>query len=90
MTGVVWVDAEGDGKISYPSDHAERMIEEAEGDLKELLNSLNRFDKPTAAHAAMRLMKAGVDVAPADLRSAPNHVQKGFREYWAGINDPAR
>jgi hypothetical protein len=85
ITGAVWVDLDGDGKCPSAYEYAQREVERANGDLQKLCTALERFDLPTAAHAAALVQQAGVDLeaepAARVWRKAGASVAEGFREY---------
>ncbi|MFB3903794.1 MAG: hypothetical protein ACE15E_10100 [Acidobacteriota bacterium] len=55
-TGVLWVDADGDGQFSSARDYAERLLKESGGNQKILERQLQFYDKAVALQVAA-LMK---------------------------------
>jgi hypothetical protein len=84
-TGAVYVDADGDGKISSANDYASRAAAAAGDDLGAFLTKLADYDEATAVQGASILNTHGV--TPIDervsqaLENAPPAVRRGFQAY---------
>lgn len=85
VSGVVWLDADADGRRTTAREYAEGLHEVSGGDPVKLLDSLTGFDEAVAAHAALLLDRSGrppTDPAiVAALTSATPSVRAGFRSY---------
>jgi hypothetical protein len=84
-TGVVWLDADGDGKRTSAVEYARRLERNAGGDWRELVRSLSTYDEAVSAQAAGLLQERGVSVRAAEVREAAAkagaHVARGFEAY---------
>ena len=56
-SGAVWIDADGDGKISSAYEYAKALVEKSEGKIERLLDLLQPYDESVAIQAAGILME---------------------------------
>lgn len=86
---VVWLDRDGDRKLSSAFDYAQRIVSASDRHLPETLKALNSFDSSVAVQAAQLLHASGtVMPSPAvdeALKSAGPAAQTGFREYLEAL-----
>jgi hypothetical protein len=85
-TGVVWLDADGDGKPTSALDYATRLVTESGDDLPKLLESLQRYDEAVVMQTAGVLASSGVTPLDAKLRTALEKsgtpaIRKVFAEF---------
>lgn len=85
ISGAVWVDVDGDGRPTPARDYAQRLVDEAGGDLDELIRLLSSYDEAVAAHAASEMYARGQPSVEIDiesrLRDAPETVRRGFEAF---------
>lgn len=85
----VWLDRDGDQKLSSAYDYARRIVSTSNGQLPETLEALTPFDSSVAVQAAQLLHASGtVMPSPAvdeALKSASPAAQTGFREYLEAL-----
>lgn len=85
-SGVIRVDADGDGRFSSAYDYASRIIEQNSSDIAALVAALAPFDEMVAAQAASILRARGVGMADerlqAALRVSPEATRRGFEAFW--------
>lgn len=85
-TGVVWLDADGDGKPTAALDYANKLITDCGDDLAKLIISLQKYDDAVAMQAAGLLAKRGVTPLDEKLRTALEKagtpaIRKVFAEF---------
>jgi len=84
-SGVVWLDVDGDGRAICARDYAERIVEQASGDLARLVSLLAGHDRAVAAQAADLLASHGTSPLDSELvsalRSAEDETRQGFSDY---------
>lgn len=88
-SGVIWIDADKDGRRTPAIDYARRIVKDAGYDLTAVINALTEYDAAVSAQAASLLQTYGVDVIAQDtqavLREAEPTVRDGFlifQEQW--------
>ncbi|RAJ94027.1 beta-galactosidase-like protein [Larkinella arboricola] len=83
-SGVVWIDADGDGMKTSAYAYAKRVIDNTNGDNQKLFRQLGEFDQAVSTQAASilneqnRLVDAGLLES---LKKAPSPVKTGFQEF---------
>ncbi|MEK6257499.1 MAG: CehA/McbA family metallohydrolase [Planctomycetota bacterium] len=84
-SGAVWLDVDGDGRLSSARAYAERLVAAADNDWKKLIASLWDYDDAVAAQAAHLVRVSGTSLQSEPLRSAlkggREMTQSGFRAY---------
>jgi hypothetical protein len=87
--GAVWLDGDGDGRLSTPRDYARRALAASNGDPAKLVSALSAYDAAVAAQAAELYRRAGgalfSDSFAAALDAAAPQARKGllaYREAW--------
>ena len=91
-SSVLRVDVDGDG-WTPPVGYAARCVEQAGGDFGNLLESLKRYDLPTATFAAELWEKAHGPLTAeqeAQLDAAADQVRSGFEAYRRSRADSFR
>jgi hypothetical protein len=86
-TGVIWLDADGDGRRTSALEYAQRLIAK-HGDQKwAIIQGLANYDEAVAAQAAGLLHARGHSVDDPDMIAAATkagpQVERGFRAYFA-------
>jgi hypothetical protein len=90
-SGAVWLDVDGDGRRTPAYEYASRLLEESGGNLRKLVQSLERYDAAVASQAAHRFQATGQSLLSAESRAvwtagAPA-VQAGFNAYLEAWRD---
>lgn len=90
-SGIVRIDADGDGKWTSPMQYAEQAVKSSDGDFAKLIKILSEHDHATAIFAAELWSDSGksilTDEAQATLATAPASVQHGFRVYVESLRE---
>jgi len=80
LTGAIWIDADGDGRATPARIYAERLIDEASGNLDVVVDLLSDYSEAVAAQVAALLYRdegSVADLAEA-AAGAPSFVVRGF------------
>jgi hypothetical protein len=84
-TGAVWIDADGRPGFTSAREYAERLVEEAEGDMALLVKALSTYDEAVAVQVAALLRRRGELFRGATLEkllAAPSPAARaGVRKY---------
>ena len=85
VTGAVWIDADGDGRMTSAKQYAQQLCETAGNNPLKVVQALTGYDRAVAIHAAAALMELDEDsfvphVLPI-TRSASDGVRQAFQEY---------
>jgi hypothetical protein len=84
-TGAIWIDADGDGKISSAHDYADKLTSRFEKDYVSLVNALSSYDEAVSVQAAASLYKRGIDLSSSlvtnALSKASNTTREGFKRF---------
>jgi hypothetical protein len=83
LTGAVWIDGDKNGAATSARSYAQRLIEDAGGNLKTTIKLLGSYDEAVAVQVAALLHRSGLDLTSAnlskDLRQATPEIRSGFR-----------
>ena len=89
VSGAIWIDADGDGKISTAQQYARELVTRFRQDLEGLFNAMSAHDEAVAVQAAALLHQSGVDlsgpVATAALTKASSSIKEGFKKFMQGL-----
>ena len=89
-SGAIWIDADGDGKISSAYDYAKRLTSRFGKDYSALVQALSGFDEAVSIQAAASLYEAGVDLSSSSiaiaLSNASQTTREGFRKFIKALN----
>ena len=84
-TGAVWIDSDGDGKISSAFDYANELTRRFEKDYASLINALSSYDEAVSVQAAALLYKKGIDLSSLPvtnaLSKASSSTREGFKKF---------
>jgi len=84
-TGVIRIDADGDGQFSAAYYYAKRLWENSDGNFDALFKSLGRYDEAVAIQVAAVITEAGFDVTSREiseaLQKANSKVRRGFQTF---------
>ncbi|HKH60044.1 MAG TPA: hypothetical protein VKA49_04385, partial [Flavitalea sp.] len=84
-SGAIWIDADGDGKISSAYDYANKLTARFGKVLGSLLKALSSYDEAVSVQVAASLYESGVDLSsPAianALSKASNSTKEGFKKF---------
>ncbi|MDO1449436.1 CehA/McbA family metallohydrolase [Rhodocytophaga aerolata] len=84
-SGAVWIDGDGDGKRTSAYHYAQKLVADANGDMKKLVNQLSSYDAAVALQAASVLQAQGIALTDSTLTQAlakaPETVQAVFRQF---------
>lgn len=84
-SGAVWIDGDGDGKRTSAYHYAQKLVADANGDMKKLVDQLSSYDAAVALQAASVLQAQGIALTDSTLTQAlaiaPKTVQTGFRQF---------
>ena len=94
VTGAVWIDADGDQKVTSARAYAKRICERTEYDANEVLNQLKQYDTAVALHVADEFYRHDKDaftssVLPAAHRSEP-FISDSFDTFVEAIRECQR
>lgn len=94
VTGAVWIDADGDRKVTSARAYARRVCEVADYDLSHVLNALKQYDTAVALHVADEFYQHNTDaftssVLPAAHRSEP-FISEAFDTFMEAIRECQR
>jgi len=71
-TGVIRIDADGDGKFTPAYHYAKRLWENSSGNFNAFFKSLSTYDEAVAIQAAAVLTEAGFDITSREISAALN------------------
>lgn len=80
-SGALWLDVDGDGKKTPARGYAERLHDQAAGDVAKLLSSLAGFDAAVSVQAANLVHGRGAWPDDSLLEGAAESVTAGFSEF---------
>ncbi len=69
-SGVVWIDADGDGKPTAAYEYAKRLVEKYGNDLNALIRQVNEFDEAVAVQTASLLNENGINLKGVHFKTA--------------------
>jgi hypothetical protein len=85
VSGAVWLDADGNGRVDSAFDYAKRIVEEAHGDTAALARRLGDFDEAVAAQTASVLRAKDPEgfenTCRAVTQTATPATRRGFDAY---------
>jgi hypothetical protein len=86
-SGVLRVDADGDGKWTSAREYADQLVAKFGDDLPRLFDAMRGRDRAAACHVAKLLGKRGLrpksEPLAKLLAGAADHVKEAFAMYWA-------
>lgn len=89
LSGAVWVDADGDGKISSTYDYARKLGSRFGQNYQALFKALSAYDEAVIIQAAASINESGVDLSSAEILTAlsksGNSVKKGFEKFMKAL-----
>ncbi len=84
-TGVIRIDADGDGEFNAAYHYAKRLWENSDGNFDALFKTLGKYDEAIAIQVAAVITEAGFDVTSREiseaLKKANSKVRKGFQTF---------
>ncbi len=84
-TNPIWVDADGDGKMTHARAYAEKIVQRTGTNWKELFTSLAEYDEAVATQAASLAIARGMAWNNPEVQqwiaAAPKQVRAGFNEF---------
>lgn len=81
-SGVVWIDADNNGKRDSAYDYAKAIVDSSKGDVREIIKKLDAYDEAVAVQAAALLWKNGKDL---NTREVSDAVMKATGATKAGF-----
>ena len=85
-TNPVWLDCDGDGSFSFPSEYAKRLVEKTNADLEKAVNALAGYDQAITAQVAGILSAGGLKLDGKEAkkkwgRASVPSVRLGFSSF---------
>jgi hypothetical protein len=84
-SGAVWIDGDGDGKMTTAYDYATTLVNRFGSNLKSLFVEISTYDESVAVQVAAILQGKGIDLSKEEvvskLSKASPSVKEGFRKF---------
>ena len=83
ITGVVWIDGDGNGRRNSARDYASELVKKYDSDFSSLIKALNHYDEAVASQAAIMLWENKVDLTGQAIQHA---LQDGNQSTTTGFS----
>ena len=89
VSGAIWIDSDGNGKISTAYDYANTLLTQFGKDHSGLIKALSLYDEAVSVQAAASLYQAGTDLSSPTfttlLSTASPTTRSGFRKFVTAL-----